>query len=89
MGNRRDRLQRHVFHGWTIARTWSFSTGTEARNIEQTVLKHWREDLKAPAALEVGEMITGGETETVLTRKVGLQKTIDYIESQISQTVLQ
>ena len=88
MGNRRDRLQRHVFHGWTIARTWSFSTGTEARNIEQTVLKHWREDLKAPAALEVGEMITGGETETVLTRKVGLQKTIDYIESQISQTVV-
>ena len=88
MGNRRDRLQRHVFHGWTIARTWSFSTGTEARNIEQTVLKHWRKDLKAPAALEVGEMITGGETETVLTRKVGLQKTIDYIESQIPQTVV-
>ena len=79
-GNRRDRLQRHVYHGWTIARTWSFPTGSEARTLEQTVLKHWRNDLGAPAALEVGEMITGGETETVLTRKVGLQRTIDYIE---------
>ena len=79
-GNRRDRLQRHVYHGWTIARAWSFPTGADARNIEQTVLKHWRNDLGAPAALEVGEMTHGGETETVLTRKVGLQRTIDYIE---------
>jgi hypothetical protein len=88
MGNRRDRLQRHVYHGWTIAQTWSFFTGTEARDVEQTVLKHWRKDLKAPAALKVGEMIYGGETETVLTRKVGLQKTLDYIDSQIQQKLL-
>jgi hypothetical protein len=83
-----SRLRSHEKHGWVTTGQWVFDRGDTAREVEQTVLHHWRDDLKALPVLSEVDMPQGGWTETASTRKVGLQKTIDYIESQIPQTVV-
>jgi len=83
-----SRLRSHEKHGGVTTKQWVFDRGDTALEVEQAVLRHWRNDLKAPPVLSKGDMPQKGWTETASTRKVGLQKTIDYIESQIPQTVV-
>ena len=86
------RLQKRTSEhkGFKIVMVWHFKTGELAWGLEQKVLLHWRRTFGSPANgfVPKSEMPSNGHQETASTRKVGLQKTIDYIESQISQTVV-
>ena len=78
-----SRLQKRTSEhkGFKIVKVWHFKTGEPAWELEQTVLLHWRRDLGSPPKgfLAKGDMYSGHE-ETASTRKVGLRRTIDYIE---------
>ena len=82
------RLKEHVEFGWKVVRVWRDKDGRVPEKLERDVLHHWRKVLNAPRALTKTDMPQHGYTETATMRKVGLQKTIDYIESQIPQTVV-
>ena len=84
----RNRIREHINCGFSLVNTWLFETGEPAYNTEQEVLRHWRDDLNAPEHLTKDDMFRGGHTETVSMRKVGLQRTIDYIEAQVQQKLL-
>lgn len=73
------RMSEH--RGFEVVKTWHFDTGEPAFELEQAVLRHWRRDLGSPARgfLAKGEM-GAGHTETASTRKVGIKRTIDYID---------
>ena len=83
------RLREHERSGFRVVRTWNFDTGEPAWNIEQEVLRHWREELNAPQFVTAEQMChhgrtcCSGATETVSSRKVGLQRTIDHIDSLV------
>ena len=81
-----QRIREHELSGFDVVKTWDFDTGEPAWNVEQEVLRHWREDLGAPEFVTPEQMChhgrtcCAGHTETASTRKVGLRRTIDYIE---------
>ncbi len=75
-----SRLRQHEKYGWVTVKQWVFDRGDTALETEQALLRYWRKDLGAPEALSREDMPQGGWTETASTRKVGLQRTIDYIE---------
>jgi hypothetical protein len=79
------RLKEHVEFGWEVVRVWKDKDGRVPEKLERDVLHHWREVLDAPRALTKADMPQHGYTETATMRKVGLQKTLDYIDSQIQQ----
>ena len=74
------RMRDNVRNGFAIVKTWDITTGQEAEDIEQEVIRHWRQDLNAPPNVEKAHM-RGGHTETASMRKVGLANTIDYIDT--------
>ena len=78
-----DKIVRRVLdsypYGFCLVRNWKFSTGQGAYDIEQEVVRHWRNDLNADACVDKAQLPRGGHTETARTRKVGMRKTIDYI----------
>ena len=60
----KTRMYKHGLNGYTLIAKWDFDTGLQAREIEQAIIKQWREeDDLLPAAVE-GE---DGWTETVHT----------------------
>ncbi len=81
-----QRIRELELSGFKVVKTWSFDTGEPAYGVEQEVLRHWREDLGAPEFVTPEQMChhgrtcCAGHTETASTRKVGLRRTIDYIE---------
>jgi hypothetical protein len=77
--NKYFRIQTHKFHGWYTVKTWE-APGRAVMRREQDVLRWWRDTLSAPMVKTAEDMPQGGWTETASTRKVGLQRTIDYIE---------
>jgi len=77
------RTQAHKFHGWYIVKTWE-APGRVVMRREQDVLRWWRDTLNAPVAKTAEDMPQGGWTETASTRKVGLQRTTDYINEMIA-----
>ena len=83
-----DKIVRRVLdsypYGFYLVRNWKFSTGQEAYDIEQEVIRHWRNDLNADACVDKAKLPRGGHTETARTRKVGMRKTIDYIERLVA-----
>ena len=76
------RMRDNVRNGFAIVKTWDIATGQEAENIEQEVIRHWRQDLNAPPNVKK-EHMRSGHTETASMRKVGLQRTIDHIDSLV------
>ena len=71
--------------GFILVSTWGCETGEVAYGLEQEVLRHWREDLGSPREgfLVKSEMYAGGHEETASIRKVGLKRTVDYIEALV------
>ena len=63
---------------------WKMGTGQEAYDIEQEVIRHWRNDLNADACVDKEQLPRGGHTETARTKKVGMRKTLDYIEELVA-----
>jgi len=82
-----SRLQKRMSEhtGFKMVKVWHFKTGKPAWELEQTVLMHWRRDLGNPPKgfLAKNEMGKSGHEETASTRKVGLKRTVDYIEALI------
>ncbi len=78
------RMSEHT--GFKPVETWHFPTGRMAFELEQAVLMHWRRDLGNPPTgfLAKNEMGYSGHEETASTRKVGLKRTIDYINEMIA-----
>tara|TARA_B100000287_G_C20662296_1_gene790557 strand:- start:53 stop:1045 length:993 start_codon:yes stop_codon:yes gene_type:complete len=77
------RIREHSRCGFSLVDTWDFDTGELAYEVEQEVLRHWREDLNAPPVLAPEEMTHQGHTETVSMRKVGMRNTVEYINNLV------
>ncbi len=79
--NEGRRLHEHERSGFVLVQTWQCPTGKAAYEVEQEVLRHWHEDLNCPKGGFLPKGLKGaGHTETASTRKVGLKRTIDYID---------
>jgi hypothetical protein len=82
-----DRLNKRLneHKGFKMIKVWHFKTGESAWELEQKVLLHWRRDLGNPVngVVPKSEMYSGHQ-ETASTRRVGVQRTIDYIEELIA-----
>ena len=60
-----DRIERFLRRGWTLAGSWRFTTGAQARDVERAVLRHLRvERGLRPHLAEQQTSGTGGSTET-------------------------
>lgn len=71
------RINTHRADGWILVRTWDDPDGQVIWDYEKEVLRHWRKDLNAP-------LVKPGR-ESASTRKVGLRRTIDYIDGLLEQ----
>jgi hypothetical protein len=78
--NRHDRLQILCGKGWAKYKVWNFETGMQALNIEKSVFKIIRKDLKLPIHL-VG---INGASETIDADLISLLKLEDLINEAIS-----
>jgi hypothetical protein len=79
--NEGKRLHQHERSGFVLVQTWQCPTGKAAYEVEQEVLRHWHEDLNCPKGGFLPKGLKGaGHTETASTRKVGIKRTIDYID---------
>lgn len=79
-----DRLRQHRRWGWTVRWTIEASTGDEAWNVEQAVLRWWRDDLGAPPAYSPKEMPQLGSTETIRCDVVDEDSIIDFASSLLA-----
>jgi hypothetical protein len=73
MAANHDRIASHARHGWRSVFRWSIRTGDQAWEIEQEILRWWREEIGAPPALSREQMPQGGWTETVSLRSVSMR----------------
>jgi len=80
-GNRR--INDSLRYGFDIVQTWAVPTGQDAVDIESEVLRHWRDDLNAPVHVAKEDIPRGGHTETASMRKVGMHKTVEYINNLV------
>jgi hypothetical protein len=81
---RTDRLRDHSRAGWTLVEKWATPTGLDAENIENAILRWWRDELGAPIAMKVDDMPSGGFTETAAMIHINLYETKRRIEQLIS-----
>ena len=83
MGEGRTRLDQHTRRGWQVVRTWSTPTGTDALDLEDSVLSWW--DLQGAIPAQRREVPAGiGFTECVHVGRVDVPGTLAYIESLIA-----
>ncbi|UZG60513.1 hypothetical protein [Rhodococcus opacus] len=59
-----DRLGSFERDGWQVVNTRQFSTGSDAFAVEQSILRHLRDELEIPAFMSPADMPRGGATET-------------------------
>jgi hypothetical protein len=67
--------------GWSLVAFWETDTGTQARKVEQKILKWWRKDLDLQPAYEGRQ----GDTETVSLERVSLDEIRERIEGELDQ----
>jgi hypothetical protein len=68
-----DRLSRFIREGWETHKVWQTKTGAEALNIEKSVFRILRKEMKLPVYLAKENMIkTGGHAETVSADSITL-----------------
>ncbi|MDO9455261.1 hypothetical protein [Nocardioides sp.] len=75
-----QRIRRHVAHGWQVIKVWQFTTGAEARIVEQAVLTHLRKELGLSAYYVAEMMPQGGATETVDAEEISLPQLWGLVE---------
>jgi hypothetical protein len=80
------RIAGHERHGWKLIKTWPCEDGATALFIERQVLRWWRHDRLAPEAMRPSEMPQGGFTETAAVLFVGLELTLQFLESSFART---
>lgn len=83
---KRNRVQRWLELGWDVVEVWEFDTGNEAYDMEQSIIKWWREDLNLKPAIDdpMLESRMWGGTETVLISELPLQNTIDKVSKLVN-----
>lgn len=69
-GPRSARLATHRRYGWQHLWSLRVATGDLAYQLEQSVIRWWRRDLKLAAAYRAAEMPQYGATETVLVNQM-------------------
>ena len=79
LSSTKDRLAVHERSGWELVRTWEFDTAFEAEDIEQRVVRWWRDVLGAPPSVLRDQMPQGGWTETVSLLYVEVDEVVDII----------
>ncbi|MFE2283890.1 hypothetical protein ACFXDJ_06930 [Streptomyces sp. NPDC059443] len=84
-GSDSDRIERFGRRGWACIRVWEFTTGREARGIEQAVHNHLRDQLGLTAHLDSSDMgAVGGWTETY---DAGLVSALELVELVAAELV--
>ena len=84
MGEGRTRLDQHTRRGWQVVRTWSTATGTDALDLEDSVLSWW--DLQGAIPAQRDEVPAGdGWTECVHVGRVDVPGTLAYVEGLIAE----
>lgn len=80
-----DRIGQHELNGWTRINVWSVNTGFVAREVEQEILRWWRNEMKLLPGCTGSDMPQGGHTETVSAIEVDPGEIIQRIEQLIQQ----
>ena len=82
--------QKRITHlkqsGFTLVKLWLCENGEDAYDVEQSVLKHWRDALGNPkdGYLPKEHFVDGaGYTETVSMRKAGIGNTVKMIDELV------
>ena len=73
------RIRTHELRGWRHLWSIDLSTGDDAYNFEQNVLRHWRDELGLSAAVAPDAMPQGGATETVSARDVSPGDVLSFV----------
>jgi hypothetical protein len=74
------RLLKHAKEGWETYKTYFFTDGNDAFDVEQEILVWWRSELGLPIYLSNSEMPQGGFTETVDASEIDLMTIWSHIE---------
>ncbi len=80
-----DRVRNHERNGWSHLWSWRTPTGLDAVLVEEAILKWWRIELGAPAAMKKSDMPNGGYTETAPIVHVDVDETIQRINAILHQ----
>jgi Zn finger protein HypA/HybF involved in hydrogenase expression len=85
-GQGTKRIARFTAAGWLVVYVSSFSSGAEARQVEQAILRWWRRDLFLPVWLAAPDMNhLGGHSETVSSEDVASPETVLQIRAEIDK----
>lgn len=84
-----DRIAEHKRNGWSTIHVWTAQSNRIARNVESSVLRWWRSELGAPAAMGAAQMPQGGYTETIELRLVSADQCVSYVNSLLSDVGLE
>ena len=82
---RKNRIATHHRESWQLVQTWDVSTGGDAYDIEQTILRWWRDGLGAPPAMQKADMPQGGWTETASLLWVDVDDTVARIQAEVDR----
>jgi hypothetical protein len=80
-GTQSSRLKKHQRNGWIVQRTWELPTGQDVYDVEQAVVRWWREDLGLPPARSRGD----GFTETVSGDQMTIRRVVRYVNKLIKR----
>jgi hypothetical protein len=80
-----NRVRNHERNGWSHLWSWRTPTGLDAVLVEEAILKWWRTELGAPAAMKKSDMPNGGYTETASIVHVDVDETIQRINAILHQ----
>ena len=86
------RIRQHVRSGWVIAvddsfreGIWDTADGDIAWNVEQMMLRHWREDLSPDPGVAQSAMPQGGYSETITGDFMELETEMNLIEMRVAE----
>jgi len=85
-GQGTKRIARFTDAGWVVIHVSFFSSGAEARQVEQAILRWWRSDLLLPVWLAAADMNhLGGHSETVSSEEVASPEIVLQIRAEIDK----
>jgi hypothetical protein len=78
-----NRIEMHTRKGWSLVSAWDLINGFVAEEVEQKLIKYWRNVLGAPASVLREDMPQGGYTETASLLHVEIEETQAIVDSLI------
>lgn len=80
-----DRLPTHRRRGWQHLWSIRHATGDDAYNLEQAVLRWWRDELGLLPYYSTSEMIQQGATETVAAEAVTPDEVLEFVLRRLEE----